>query len=280
EIALSVVLLTHREIYIAHIMMSRIAIIIALCVLSSEARNFNEMKEIFWNKIQENVEASETKDELYKSAEFSTRSIGFDDDREAQLRSRTRTLQNLPPAVMARYIVNQADWGAVATISTRKDVPDFPVANLISIADGPVGDGTGIPYMYLTPLDYTAQDLAKDHRATVFVSLAQGNYCKDKGYDPMDPRCARVLLTGKIKAVKNETQKVVEQLFFGRHPKLQNMPADHRFFFAQLDITTIALLDTFGGPKYISVDDYLNTPTIRRNSDLRRRKIIFNKSTV
>lgn len=53
-----------------------------------------------------------------------------------------------------------ADWGAVATISTRKDVPDFPVANLISIADGPVGDGTGIPYMYLTPLDYTAQDLA------------------------------------------------------------------------------------------------------------------------
>ncbi|XP_018307416.1 protein CREG1 [Mycetomoellerius zeteki] len=261
-------------------MMSRIAIIIALCVLSSEARNFNEMKEIFWNKIQENVEASETKDELYKSAEFSTRSIGFDDDREAQLRSRTRTLQNLPPAVMARYIVNQADWGAVATISTRKDVPDFPVANLISIADGPVGDGTGIPYMYLTPLDYTAQDLAKDHRATVFVSLAQGNYCKDKGYDPMDPRCARVLLTGKIKAVKNETQKVVEQLFFGRHPKLQNMPADHRFFFAQLDITTIALLDTFGGPKYISVDDYLNTPTIRRNSDLRRRKIIFNKSTV
>ena len=31
---------------------------------------------------------------------------------------------------------------------------------MASIADGPVGGGTGIPYMYLTPLDYTAKDLA------------------------------------------------------------------------------------------------------------------------
>jgi len=52
------------------------------------------------------------------------------------------------------------DWAAVATISTRKDIRNFPVANLASIADGPVGGGTGIPYMYLTPLDYTAKDLA------------------------------------------------------------------------------------------------------------------------
>jgi len=86
-------------------MMSRIAIIIA-CVLLSEARNLNEVKDTFWNKIQENVETSKTKDELYKSVEFSKRSIGFDDDQEVQ-RS-TQTLQNLPPAVIARYIVNQA----------------------------------------------------------------------------------------------------------------------------------------------------------------------------
>lgn len=111
--------------------MSRIAIIIALCVLSSEARNFNEMKEIFWNKIQENVEASETKDELYKSAEFSTRSIGFDDDREAQLRSRTRTLQNLPPAVMARYIVNQA--GNQRDIISTYQIISFYINKIIKI---------------------------------------------------------------------------------------------------------------------------------------------------
>lgn len=53
-----------------------------------------------------------------------------------------------------------ADWAAVATISTRKDVETFPIANVISIGDGPIGNGSGVPYMYLTPLDYTAQDLA------------------------------------------------------------------------------------------------------------------------
>ena len=52
------------------------------------------------------------------------------------------------------------DWAAVATISTRKDIETFPTANLASIGDGPIGNGTGIPYMYLTPLDFTAKDLA------------------------------------------------------------------------------------------------------------------------
>lgn len=262
--------------------MLRIASIIALCVLLSSARKFNDRtKDAYSDENQEN-ESQEARmiKELYKSVKFSARPIGFDDNRDARL-SRIQTLRTLPPAVMARYVVNQADWASVATISTRKDVESFPVANLISIADGPVGNGTGIPYMYLTPLDYTAQDLAKDHRATLLISLAQGNYCKDKGYDPMDPRCARVLLTGKIKALKNETVEVVKQLFFDRHPTLQNMPPSHRFFFAELDISIIAMLDTFGGPKYIPVQDYLNAPVVPGIS-LRRRRIIspFIKSTV
>lgn len=60
------------------------------------------------------------------------------------------------------------EWAAVATISTRKDVQSFPVAYLISIADGPLGNGTGIPYMYLTPLDYTAQDLAVSNDSMIY----------------------------------------------------------------------------------------------------------------
>lgn len=249
-------------------MTSRIVSIIALCVLLSDARKFDDgAKDNYWNEIRGSSE--ETK-ELYKTIEIPKRSIGLDDDRDAK----PSRIQNVPvPALMARYVVNQADWASVATISTRKDVESFPVANLISIADGPVGNGTGVPYMYLTPLDYTAQDLSKDHRATVMVSLAQGNYCKDKGYDPMDPRCVRVLLTGKIVAVKNETdlQKFVKKLFFARHPKLENMPANHKFFLAELRISTIAMLDTFGGPKYIPVEDYFNPPLIRNS--LRARKL-------
>lgn len=35
----------------------------------------------------------------------------------------------------------------------------------------------------------------------MLMSLAQEDYCKNKQWDPMDPRCARVLMTGRIKTV-------------------------------------------------------------------------------
>ncbi|KAL6445063.1 hypothetical protein ACFW04_002164 [Cataglyphis niger] len=252
-------------------MMLRITSVIVFCVLLSEAHKFSDAQvnyNKYWKEFQEFLKWKRTKQLNEYSVDFLTHAIGFD-DRESQ-RTSNKAIQDLPPkdqiALVARYVVNQADWAAIATISTRKDIETFPVANLISIGDGPIGNGTGVPYMYLTPLDYTAQDLAKDHRATVLVSLAQGNYCKDKQWDPMDPRCARVLLSGKIVAVKNDTteHETAKQLFFGRHPKLENMPADHGFFFAKLKIFAIALLNNFGGPKYISVEDYFNPPLINR----------------
>ena len=36
---------------------------------------------------------------------------------------------------------------------------------------------------------------------------------------------------------------------------------DHHFFFAKLKIAAIVMLDTFGGPKYVTVKDYLHPPT-------------------
>lgn len=61
-----------------------------------------------------------------------------------------------------RYIawIFFSDWTSVATISTRKDIQSFPTVNVISFSDGPLGNGSGTPYMYLTPLDFTAQDTA------------------------------------------------------------------------------------------------------------------------
>jgi len=85
-------------------MMLRITSIVTLCVLLSDARKFDDgAKGTYWNEIQENIEARKTK-ELDTSVEFFTRSIGFDDIRL----NRIQYLQNLPPAVIARYVVNQA----------------------------------------------------------------------------------------------------------------------------------------------------------------------------
>lgn len=71
--------------------------------------------------------------------------------------------------IIILFYVLSADWAAVATISSRKDVETFPVANLISISDGPIENGTGIPYMYLTPLDYTAKDLVVSKHHTHII---------------------------------------------------------------------------------------------------------------
>lgn len=79
------------------------------------------------------------------------------------------------------------------------------------------------------------------------MTLAQGHYCTIKNYDPMDPRCARVVLTGKIRAVgfccinckiiycfkiiayfqileDNPEIAQAKNAVFGRHPWLAHMP--------------------------------------------------------
>ncbi|KAL0204456.1 hypothetical protein M9458_002474, partial [Cirrhinus mrigala] len=60
---------------------------------------------------------------------------------------------------MARFVVNKCDWASMATISTHDPVKGQPFSNAFSISDGPVGNGTGTPYMYLTHLEISVQDL-------------------------------------------------------------------------------------------------------------------------
>lgn len=161
-------------------------------------------------------------------------------------------------AEMARYIVHNSDWAAVAYTSRQPETFGLPMADIFSISDGLVDNSTGVPYMYISPLDTGVQDLAKDSRCSLAMSLAQGNYCKQEGLDPEDPRCAHVFLTGKLKTVKNGTEEFAraEKLFFDRHPKLRNMPKDHRFRFAKLKISNILVQDYFGGPAHIPLAEY------------------------
>ena len=56
------------------------------------------------------------------------------------------------------------------------------------MADGPVDKSTGIPYFYLTEMELSVHDLNKNNKASITMSLAQGDYCKKMGYDPEDPR--------------------------------------------------------------------------------------------
>ncbi len=52
------------------------------------------------------------------------------------------------------------DWTSIATLSTLPQLEGFPFANIISISDGAtIREASGEPYFYLTPFDYTVEDL-------------------------------------------------------------------------------------------------------------------------
>merc|ERR1711860_220881 len=164
-------------------------------------------------------------------------------------------------ARMARYVTHHSEWASMATISVREPIVGFPFANVFSVSDGTnVVDSTGIPYMYLTPMEMFVHDLKVDNRATLTMSLAQGIYCDRKQYDPEDPRCAHICLTGTVEKVeKNSTEEAfAKKALFSRHPEMPGWPSDHGWYFAKLNITNILVLDFFGGAKHVTVDEYFN----------------------
>jgi len=169
----------------------------------------------------------------------------------------------LPPphdqvARMARFIAHNSDWAALATIATRDPIVGFPFANVLSISDGPVDNSTGVPYIYISPWEISARDLSHNNKASLTMSLAQSGYCAKMDYDPEDPRCAHVILTGEFIKLEpeSEEEKFARDALFTRHPIMPDWPAGHHWFFAKIDIENILILDWFGGAVTVPVQDY------------------------
>ncbi|XP_059824491.1 protein CREG1 [Hypanus sabinus] len=176
----------------------------------------------------------------------------------------------IPPheevARMARYVVNRCDWAAMATVSTHKPVVGRAFANVFSISDGLQGKGSGVPYLYLTPLEISVQDIKNDPEVSLTVTLAETDYCRKNKYDAQSPLCCRVILCGTIVTVKGTEVKIAKEALFKRHPAMPNWPSSHGWYFAKLNITNIWVLDYFGGIKIVTPEDYYNVkPEYERN---------------
>ncbi|XP_045515260.1 protein CREG1 isoform X1 [Pieris brassicae] len=160
---------------------------------------------------------------------------------------------------MARYVLHNSNWASIATISVLPAIEGFPFSNVKSIVDGSLANSTGIPYFYVSPLDFTARDLMKNSRATVLVTLEETRFCENQKYDPEDPRCTRLMLSGKMKKIKDGSPEYefAKAALFERHPAMATWPTDHDWFITKMKIAQIAMVDWFGGAKYIPVKDYL-----------------------
>lgn len=163
-------------------------------------------------------------------------------------------------ARMARYITHKSNWCALATMSVREPTVGFPFANIFSVSDGPLDKSSGVPYMYISPWEISAHDLKQNNKTSITMSLAQGNYCSRMNYDPEDPRCAHVIITGYFVKLdeKSEEGQFAKTALFSRHPIMPEWPEDHGFFFAKLEIKNILVLDFFGGAKTVPIEDYFS----------------------
>merc|ERR1712079_670539 len=165
------------------------------------------------------------------------------------------------PAKLARYVMHYSDWGSIATISCRDPIKGLPFSNVISLSDGTnPKTATGIPYMYFADMEMPVEDINCKNEMSLSMTLAQGEYCKQKGLDPQDPPCPRLILTGSTEKIpKNTTEYFfAKKALFTRHPNMINYPDDHKFYFTKMNVKHIILLAAFGGPTHIDVNNYFN----------------------
>ena len=173
-------------------------------------------------------------------------------------------------------MVHDSSWTAMATLAAREPIMDYPFANIFSMSDGPLDKSSGVPYMYLMPLELSAIDLSHNEKASLTMTMAQvrlasvsvselfltlppqGDYCQENNYDEQDPRCAHLILTGTVVKIEADSQEgqLAREALFSRHPDMEFWPEDHGWFFCKLDIENILLLNYFGGAITVPVDDY------------------------
>ena len=70
-------------------------------------------------------------------------------------------------------MVHDSSWTAMATLAAREPIMDYPFANIFSMSDGPLDKSSGVPYMYLMPLELSAIDLSHNEKASLTMTMAQ-----------------------------------------------------------------------------------------------------------
>ena len=167
---------------------------------------------------------------------------------------------------MFSFFLN-TDWGSIATINSREPMKGYPFSNVISFSDGDsAASSTGTPYFYVTDMDLSQIDINAKNQMCLSMTLAEGDYCSKTGYDPQDPPCPRLILTGSTEKIpKGSPEYAKAKLFlFSRHPRMATWPAWHFFYFTKMKLENIILLAQFGGATTVSVKDYYNATLIEK----------------
>lgn len=164
-------------------------------------------------------------------------------------------------AKIARYLVHKSNWTSMGTISTESQLLNFPMVNVISVADSAINaPSTGHIFFMLTDLDFTGRDLIVQNKLTALFTEDQDLSCTTNHTDTMEPICARVIFVGRMIKLQSSADeyKFADMAYTDRHPASINWRKTHSFYLCKFDIEYIVVLDFYGGPHYVSRDDYYN----------------------
>jgi len=182
---------------------------------------------------------------------------------DAEIGDNALSYDDPPPytdyAKMARYLVHNIDWTAMGTISTLPELKGFPMVNVKATADSEREEkSTGNIYFYLTMLDFTAKDLSKNNKLTTLFSIEQNLYCSKNNVDPMEPTCARAMISGEALRIPKDSDefKFGTNAMMSHHPAAATWLKNHEFFLCKLNISSIIVLDWYGGAHYVDSEDY------------------------
>lgn len=188
-----------------------------------------------------------------------TQTLAYSARRDAQIITKFKHELELNHAKIARELVHRANWASVATISTNQVVKDYPMVNVIAIDDNNANNiSTGVVRYLLTDLDFTGTDWHSNNKVTFLFTDEQTLNCRNSNKDPMEPTCARVMISGQVKKLDEYSPSYNSTLdiFIVRHPAAANWILTHHFYLCELDIQNIYVLDFYGGPHQVKPSDY------------------------
>lgn len=180
-------------------------------------------------------------------------------------------------ALMTRWLAHEAVYGVLSTVGEG----GAPVGGVVSVADGidaPTPTPTtpraknddppapskrgGRLFLYLSPMDELAQNVAKDPR--VSLTLTQASIASDGcgTTDPEDPTCARVSFQGQALRLdeSDPDTEAAKQALFAKHPAMKGWPDDHSFAVWEVVVKEAHLLDYYGGMAVVAGDAYYGEP--------------------
>ena len=80
------------------------------------------------------------------------------------------------------------------------------------------------------------------------MSMAQLGRCTVERLDPENPRCARVVMSGKFVDVTDASELAfAKDALFERHPEMATWPDDHSWRVHKMILDEIWLINIYGG---------------------------------